>query len=40
MTEGWEPLCGFLEVPVPDLPFPRTNTSDEFRKDRPQVFEK
>jgi len=39
VSEGWEPLCAFLEVPVPDIPFPRTNTSEEFRKDRPQVFE-
>ena len=22
VTEGWEPLCRFLEVPVPDRPFP------------------
>lgn len=21
--EGWGPLCSFLEVPVPDTPFPR-----------------
>ncbi len=26
---GWEPLCAFLEVPVPDLPFPRVNSRDE-----------
>lgn len=24
---GWEPLCQLLDVPVPDTPFPRTNTS-------------
>ena len=23
--EGWEPLCEFLEVPVPDVPFPHEN---------------
>jgi hypothetical protein len=23
--EGWEPLCRFLEVPVPDDPYPRLN---------------
>jgi hypothetical protein len=28
--EGWEPLCEFLEVPVPDTPFPRLNDSKEF----------
>ncbi|MHA1152793.1 MAG: sulfotransferase family protein [Alphaproteobacteria bacterium] len=40
VSEGWEPLCAFLEVPVPDVAFPRTNTSEEFRKKRPQIFEK
>jgi Sulfotransferase domain len=29
--EGWEPLCGFLSLPVPDQPFPRSNSTDEFR---------
>lgn len=28
--EGWEPLCAFLGVPVPDTPFPRTNNRSEF----------
>ena len=26
---GWEPLCEFVGVPVPDLPFPRVNSRDE-----------
>jgi hypothetical protein len=30
VTEGWEPLCEFLEVPVPDVPFPHVNDSKEF----------
>ncbi|KKY38985.1 putative nad dependent epimerase dehydratase [Diaporthe ampelina] len=25
LGEGWEPLCRFLGVPVPDEPFPRAN---------------
>ncbi|MCB8962264.1 MAG: sulfotransferase family protein, partial [Ardenticatenales bacterium] len=25
VREGWEPLCAFLEVPVPDQPFPHVN---------------
>ncbi len=29
-AQGWEPLCAFLDVPVPDEPFPRTNVRDEF----------
>ena len=27
--DGWEPLCAFLEVPVPACPFPRVNSRDE-----------
>lgn len=26
---GWEPLCAFLGVAVPDVPFPRVNSRDE-----------
>jgi hypothetical protein len=25
VREGWEPLCRFLEVPIPNEPFPRLN---------------
>ena len=28
---GWEPLCRFLGVPVPEGPFPNINTRDEMR---------
>jgi hypothetical protein len=28
--EGWEPLCEFLELPVPDVPFPHINDRKEF----------
>lgn len=31
VTEGWEPLCAFLEVDVPDEPFPLTNTTADFQ---------
>jgi hypothetical protein len=31
VSEGWEPLCGFLDVPVPSGPFPLINTTAEFR---------
>lgn len=27
--EGWDPLCAFLDVPVPEEPFPRVNSRDE-----------
>ncbi len=29
--DGWGPLCTFLDVPVPDTPFPRSNSTAEFR---------
>lgn len=32
MQEGWEPLCSFLGVPVPDVPFPRVNSQAEMRQ--------
>jgi hypothetical protein len=28
--EGWEPLCEFLEVPVPEEPLPHANDRDTF----------
>jgi hypothetical protein len=28
--EGWEPLCAFLDVPVPGNPYPQVNTTDDF----------
>jgi hypothetical protein len=31
-TEGWEPLCAFLGVPVPDTSYPNINARAEFRK--------
>lgn len=31
VAEGWDPLCAFLDVPVPDEPFPFTNTTAEFQ---------
>jgi hypothetical protein len=30
VTEGWEPLCEFLEVAVPDQPLPHANDRDTF----------
>jgi hypothetical protein len=32
VAEGWEPLCKFLGVPVPDAPFPRENDTAAFRR--------
>lgn len=30
VKEGWEPLCRFLGVAVPEVPFPHINDSDTF----------
>lgn len=32
VQEGWEPLCAFLGLPVPDVPFPRVNDSASMNK--------
>jgi len=32
IKQGWEPLCTFLNIPVPEAPFPRTNSKDSFQK--------
>lgn len=32
VKEGWEPLCKFLDVPVPSSEFPRINTRDETKE--------
>ncbi len=30
VSDGWDPLCEFLELPVPSTPFPHVNDGDEF----------
>ena len=32
VKQGWEPLCGFLGVPVPDTPYPRENSTEVFQQ--------
>ena len=32
VSKGWEPLCRFLGVPVPDAPFPQVNSTDDFKQ--------
>lgn len=29
-ADGWEPLCRALGAPIPDEPFPHTNTTEQF----------
>jgi hypothetical protein len=31
VADGWQPLCTFLDAPVPSEPFPRVNSTAEFR---------
>lgn len=37
VEDGWEPLCKFLEKPIPDGPFPRGNSGAEFQAFRKNV---
>ena len=30
VADGWEPLCDFVGLPVPDAPFPRANDTEGF----------
>ena len=30
--DGWEPLCDFLELPVPEQPLPHVNDTENFQK--------
>jgi hypothetical protein len=38
VSQGWEPLCAFLGVPVPDAPFPWVNSNEEFRRWQARSF--
>jgi len=31
VAQGWEPLCAFLGVSVPDTPMPKVNSTEDFR---------
>ncbi len=37
VKEGWAPLCDFLDVAIPDSPFPRGNSIAEFRARKPYL---
>lgn len=38
VRQGWEPLCEFLGVPVPDTPFPRLNDRESYRRQGRRPF--
>ncbi len=39
-ADGWEPLCKFLGVPVPDEPYPRVNSSEDMLARNSNVAER
>ena len=40
VAQGWEPLCRFLGVPVPDAPFPRVNAQEEVLATYQPIYDK
>jgi hypothetical protein len=32
LGDGWGPLCAGLGVQVPDVPYPRTNSTEQIRQ--------
>mmetsp|Transcript_45578 Transcript_45578/g.52484 ORF Transcript_45578/g.52484 Transcript_45578/m.52484 type:complete len:261 (-) Transcript_45578:195-977(-) len=38
VKEGWAPLCKFLNVPVPDVPFPNVNDSSSMKNRRRKLL--
>jgi hypothetical protein len=37
VRQGWEPLCAFLGVPVPEAEFPFTNSTEDFLRRKPYL---
>lgn len=40
VKEGWEPLCKFLNVPVPNEPFPVSNERLEFKRKNEELMKR
>lgn len=38
-SQGWEPLCAFLDVPVPDVPYMEVNKREDFGKHVEEGFQ-
>ncbi|MEZ5025162.1 MAG: sulfotransferase [Chitinophagales bacterium] len=36
--EGWEPLCNFLDKPIPEVPYPNVNNTAEFLERKKAKF--
>ena len=39
LKEGWEPLCEFLDVPIPDVPVPRENVTGDLAWGKEYFYE-
>jgi hypothetical protein len=37
VSSGWEPLCAFLGKECPNVPFPHTNSTNEFLRRKPHL---
>ena len=37
IAKGWEPLCAFLDVPIPAEPFPHKNSTEEYLSQDPRL---
>lgn len=40
VQDGWGPLCEFLDVPKPEIPFPRINEGDSFNERREVIMKR
>ena len=38
VKEGWDPLCQFLKVPVPEVPFPKVNDTVSLNEFNQKMF--
>lgn len=38
LGDGWDPLCAFLGVPVPDKPYPKVNNTSKFNETAGQWY--
>ena len=39
LGDGWEPLCAHLGVPVPDVPYPNSNNTASFQRERQEMMD-
>ena len=39
LGEGWNRLCEFLDKPIPNEPYPRTNSTKELQESVEKIYE-